>query len=109
MAGAVSPSATGKWWLAPFSLFPCPSRLRVSLWEPAQRSLGRERCEHRIQAIDRAVLEAPGADLSEIDMVEPLDGQHIPGIVEILPPPPAKFLHDEIFRPGEPCRPAQAR
>ena len=72
----------------------------------AKRSLRRERREHRIQAIDRAVLETPGADLGEIDTVEPLDGQHVPGIVEILPPPPAKFLHDEIFRPGEPCRPA---
>lgn len=72
-------------------------------------SLHRKRSKHRIQPFGRAMDYAPRPNRAEIDPLKPLNSQHIPGVVEILGPTPAEFLHDEILGQRKPCRPSETR
>ena len=73
------------------------------------RSLRWERGENRIQAIGRAMNHAPRSDGGEIEILKPLNSEHISGVIEILSPPPAELLHNKILRLRNPCRPPQTR
>ena len=73
------------------------------------RSLRWERGENRIQAIGRAMNHAPRSDGGEIEILKPLNSEHISGVIEILSPPPPELLHNKILRLRNPYRPPQTR